>query len=540
MSTNMNIESKNPDSIVFNLYNNFRQVDDELPEQIPDISELPECDIKLSNFQQNDRGNARRLIERYGRDLIYVPEAGWYGWTGKCWSLEDGEAKAQIFAHKTADKIKYEALAKLAAGNYVAESSKDFRDRIKRFYGFALQSGNTPRLQAMTKEAQPYLKAHMREFDNDYLLVSVGNGTLDLNAKDGDGYVKLLKHKRNHKITKLMDVDYDASAEAPRFLKFMADIQPDPEIRNFLQRYFGYCLTGTIKEQVILMFYGGGANGKSTIMNLMNRILSEYALNLPFQSLLHDDRKRGGEASPDLARLPGARLVTASEPDQGARFSESLLKQLSGGEKMAVRRLHKDFFEFMPQFKLLLAFNNKPAIRGQDDGIWRRVCLVPFNQQFVPAHKLDEHPGAKPKIDGLEDMLWEERAGILNWMLDGYRMWKEGGLQMPDQVKAATSEYKNDSNPLGQFIEFAVKQGGIGIAAKELYRVYELWCGKNALKPFNANTFGRRLTDMGLKREKVGGYMVYAGVDLTEPAKELLYGSTNSKEKDEEEGGGYA
>jgi hypothetical protein len=202
---------------------------------------------------------------------------------------------------------------------------------------------------------------------------------------------------------------YDPNAEAPIFHKFIREVVPDDEVRIFLQRFFGYCLTGSTKEQAILMLWGEGSNGKSTLVDLLNWLLGDYALVTPFASLLHTDQRRGGEPTPDLARMPGARLVSAAEPETGARFAESMLKQLTGGEKMTVRHLRQDFFEFKPQFKLCLSFNNKPYIRGQDEGIWRRLLLVPFNQRFVDADRLKENPGALPKIKDLDKKLHAER-----------------------------------------------------------------------------------------------------------------------------------
>lgn len=197
---------------------------------------------------------------------------------------------------------------------------------------------------------------------------NVQNGTLDLKAPDNgredwDG-ITLENHNPEDLITKLAEVEYDPAATCPRFRQFISEIQPDLEIELFLQRWCGYCLTGSMQEQIILMFYGTGSNGKSVLMSLMKRILGSYAQVLPFASLLHDDKRRGAEASPDLAQLPGVRLVTAAEPESGAKFSESLIKQITGGEEIKARHLHKGFFEFKPECKVMLSFNNKPIIRG--------------------------------------------------------------------------------------------------------------------------------------------------------------------------------
>jgi len=167
-----------------------------------------------------------------------------------------------------------------------------------------------------------------------------------------------------------------------------------------------------------------GANGKTTLQELISFILGDYAAVLPFSSLLHNDRQQGGSASPDLARLVGARMVCASEPDQGSRLSEALVKQLTGGDTIAARKLHKDFFEFKAEFKLWLTGNHKPNIRGNDDGMWRRIKLVPFNET-IPEEERDTE---------LPEKLRDEASGILNWMIKGCLAWKEDGLQTPDAV----------------------------------------------------------------------------------------------------------
>jgi putative DNA primase/helicase len=364
--------------------------------------------------------------------------------------------------------------------------------------------------------------------DKNPFLFNVSNGTLNLRADDNgdedfDGIV-LEAHTRSHNITKIASVEYNPAAVAPQFRRFMEDILPDDEIRIFMQRWFGYCLTGSIKEQVIVMCYGSGSNGKSVLMSLMNRLMGRYAQVLPFASLLHDDKRRGSEASPDLAQLPGARLVTAAEPEIGAKFSESMIKQVTGGEKIKARHLRQDFFEFRPEFKPMLSFNNKPYIKGQDDGIWRRILLVPFEQKFVDGHELESNPGAKLKDKNLEGRLWEEEAsGILNWMLDGYRMWAEGGLQIPDKVRAATAEYRQESNPVREFLGTACDYDiHASIQANRLYDAFKLWCIDNMMEVKSIQWFGRRAKELSIEKFHDGRNYYYKGFSLAPDMEERL------------------
>lgn len=500
--------------------------DSGLPENIPAYDSLPEIDRQLAKMERNDFGNGQRLIARYGHDLVSVPKAGWFGWSGQRWSLGKGAAMVHKYSQRISRDLRGEVIAAMAEGPKDNEPPKDFLTRIKAHYRFAFDSGNTTRISAIMREAEPHLQKEIDQFDTHHFLLNLQNGTLNLKAEfkgeeSFDGIV-LEEYEREHLITKVARVSYDREAEAPTFNKFIREVMPDDEVRLFLQRFFGYCLTGDTRNQVIVMFWGEGSNGKSTLMDLLTWMLGDYATVTPFASLLHTDQRRGSEASPDLARLPGARLVSAAEPESGARFAESMLKQLTGSEIMTVRHLHKDFFEFKPQFKLCLSFNNKPYIRGQDDGIWRRILLVPFTQRFVDADQLEKFPGALPKIENLDKKLKAEAPGILNWLLDGYRMWAESGLKIPDKVRAATTEYRHESNPVHQFLDaWCQMKPGATVAAARLYDAYKLWCKEAALDPLNQNKFGRRMSEMNIERFTYQ-YVHYKGIQLSNEAESRL------------------
>ncbi|QQG36838.1 MAG: hypothetical protein HYS17_03440 [Micavibrio aeruginosavorus] len=509
------------------------EFEETLPQNIPPYDSLPEIDRRLSKIERNDFGNGQRLVARYGHDLISVPKAGWYGWTGQRWSLQIGAAMAHKYSQRISRDLRGEVIAAMAAGPKDDEPPKDFMARIKAHYKFSFDSGNTTRISAIMREAEPHLQKEIDAFDTHHFLLNLKNGTLNLKAEfnddeDFDGIV-LEEHQRKNLITKVARVSYDRDAQAPVFNKFIREVMPDDEVRLFLQRFFGYCLTGDTGKQVIVMLWGEGSNGKSTLMDLFTWMLGDYATVTPFASLLHTDQRRGSEASPDLARLPGARLVSAAEPESGARFAESMLKQLTGSEIMTVRHLHKDFFEFKPQFKLCLSFNNKPYIRGQDEGIWRRILLVPFTQRFVDEDQLGKFPGALPKIENLDKKLKAEAPGILNWLLDGYRMWAESGLKIPDKVRAATTEYRHESNPVHQFLDaWCEMKAGATIPAARLYDAYKLWCKDAALDPLNQNKFGRRMSEMNIERYTYQ-YVYYRGVQLSSEAESRLIEEENKQ-----------
>lgn len=459
-------------------------------------------DYRLAFEPKNDLGNARRLLARHGQDLLYVQEVGWHVWDGRRWSREVGEVEVERRAHETVGAIRDEARA-------LAEADGDKavpRDMIEDHHKWAVQSGNLQRLRAMVVAAQTYCTRKPGEMDANRLALCLANGVLDLS-----GLCEAVRaHRRGDLITKLIDIPYDPDAACPRFRTFLEEIMPDPAVRDFLQRSFGYTLTGLTGEQCLWFFHGTGANGKSTLINVVARILGVYCMSLPFTSLVQDDRKRGSEASPDLARLPGSRMVRASEPEKGAKLSEGTVKFITGGEEITTRHLNHEFFDFVPEFKLFLSGNHKPVIRGQDEGIWRRVNLVPF------AVSIPKERRKQPEV--LEAELWEERAGILAWMVEGLLSWRRMGLKPPPAVVAATADYREESDPLGVYLsQWCRREDRASIQASDLFEAYCLWCRQNAADPVSTTLFGRMMSERGFEKQKVG-VVRYLGLELTDEA----------------------
>ncbi len=473
------------------------------------LSALSEnLDSRLFFLEENDQGNAQRLIERYGADLMYVPTKDWFVWDGRCW-VPDMEAQSvNRMAHKVAAHIKTEAEAidigllirKFVEQDGLSEKKarKEASVAIKRHKKWGIISGNQAKISPMIKASQPYLTTRISNLNEDNYLLCVENGTLELHVREMErnGYVRIKAHSREDRITCLANAKFDPEATCPTWENFLIQILPDEETRLFVQRFMGYMITGDISEQCLCVFYGDGANGKSTMMEVLAAVMGDYAKSLPISSLLHTDRKGGGDATPDLARLPWARYLRTSEPEAGSKLSVSLIKQMTGGEQMTVRALHKDFIEFMPQFKIVLAFNNKPNITGGDHGTWRRIKMVPFTMQIAEQDK-DPH---------LKEKLLEERSGILNWLLDGYRMWQDQkGLNTPASVLEATDEYRDEQNHITVYIRDRVTRSeGQRIQASKLYNDYCEWCQNNGIKEYTQSLFGRIVVERGLKKFKQG------------------------------------
>lgn len=502
---------------------------------------IDELDEKLLFFPLNDIGNGQRLIKRFGQDLIYIERMGWFAWTGTHWDGNSGERDAEKIAHKTATAMRREYIALMLRGPTEDELDQKkltgFKERIDKFRKFVNACGNSARLTAMRTEARPYLSRQHDDMDTHPLLVNVQNGTIDLNGEvddEGNKIIAVKPHDRKNLITKIMPVKYDRKAECPTFISFLESICPDKDVQIFLQRWYGYCLTGLTSEQKIMMKWGGGSNGKGVLMDTMSWIFGEYAKGIPIASLMAKDKSFGGAgASPDLARLPGARFVTASEPETGQKFSENMLKVISGEEALTVRELNEKFFEFRPQFKLTISFNNKPSVRSSDDGFWRRVLLVPFEQKFYDAGDPARPEGGLIKDYGLRDKLKAEGSGILNWLIDGYLLWRESGLLIPEKVRVATDEYRSEANHLLQFFDgWCDFLPAAHIGATKLYDAYVLWAKENGYDHISKTSFGKKMSDNPkIRRLKNRDANYYQGIDLNSDGRAAVEGRNHKQEE---------
>lgn len=444
---------------------------------------------------QTDLGNVARLRARHGHDLLYVRHQGWHVWDGRRWDRTSGDDQAQLKAQQTAAKIRDEARL---------IRCRD-AERATALEKHAQRSGAGGAVTSMVTHARPYLTVGAEAMDIRPDLLACANGTLEL----GRGEIRRRGPRREDRITRLAPVAYEPAAEAPLFRAFISEILPDREVREFVQRWLGYCVTGYAHEQVLVIFYGQGANGKSTLLDVIRHVLGDYALVLSFASLLADDRRRGGDATPDLARLAGARLVTASEPELGRAFSEAVIKTLTGEGRILARHLHREFFEFEPQFKLVLSCNNKPTVRGNDEGTWRRVLLVPFTQT-IPPERRDKRLVAK---------LIAEAPGVLAWLIEGARWYLADGLTVPEAVRMATAEYRDESDPMGDFLRsWVVQVPEAQVPAAKLHLAYEAWCADQMVQPVSKRRFGRKMGDRGFSKLK-NSSVIYTGIALTAEAE---------------------
>lgn len=431
-----------------------------------------------------DLGNAQRFAaEFHGRVRHVYERRRWIAWNGNRWCEDsDGEPRRA---------------AKAIAQSLLAEASTLKGEEQKRAVAWAMRSQAEPRLRAALELAgtEPEIVLRAEQLDADPMLLSVANGTLELDTGE------LRAADPGELLTVGSEVAYDPEASCPRWLRFLDEVfAGDAELVGFVRRLCGYCLTGDTREHVLAVLHGAGCNGKSTFIATLRRLLGAHAVAAAFETFM---RQRDRGPRNDLARLHRARLVTAAESGEGRRLDEATVKEITGGDAIAARFLYGEHFEFTPQFKLLLVTNHRPKVDGDDDAIWRRLRLVPFEQSFE---------GREDR--GLVDKLEAELPGILAWAVGGCLEWQRDGLGTAGAVTRATAEYRQDEDVLGAFLEERCELGG-ETATTELRDAYERFCAELGEKPLAANMLGRRLGRRGIRRQqRAGGARVYVGVQV--------------------------
>lgn len=429
-------------------------------------------DQPIVEHQCTDLGNARRLVDAAGQDLRYVHEWGrWLTWDGRRW-CRDLTGEVHRRAKAVVDAILVEA---------ATTASPNRRDALMKWWK---QSQAAQRLGAMVNIATTELPvpALVDQLDGDPWLLNVANGTLDLRTG------ALMPADRTQLLTKLAPVDFDPEATCPRFEAFLDLITgSDPELAGFIQRAVGYSLTGTVGEQVLFFAHGGGQNGKSTLMGVLQRILGDYAQAAAPNLLI---TTRDAEHPTAVADLVGTRLVVSQEVDQGRRLAEATVKALTGGDLIKARFMRQDFFNFWPTHKIWLSANHKPFVRGTDHAIWRRIRLIPFEARIPDDQRVNHY----------EHVLFAEASGILNWALAGCLEWQARGLQVPARVADATALYRDENDDVGRFISECCDLGpNLRAQATPLRERYVEWCEANGERPMSARALGPHLRERGLE-----------------------------------------
>jgi putative DNA primase/helicase len=442
---------------------------------------------KIEKF--TDLGNAHRFVARYRDTMRYCEGwARWLVWDNMRWAEDE----------------RLEALARagdLIRGLYPIAGTIEDEDRRKAFLKHLIKSESHRSLSALLNlaKADRRLARHPDDFDRDPWLYTVNNGTINL--KTGER----LSHNPDHLITKLAPVTYDPLAQCPEWLEFLDMIMLSRvSLIGFLKRAMGSSLTGITSDKAMFILYGpGGDNGKSTLIEVIEMVLGNYARRTPIATFL---KQRPGNIPNDIARLRGARFVWAAENDRDVRLAESLIKEMTGGDRMVARFMRGEFFEFVPAFKPWLATNHKPAVRG-DAALWRRLKLVPFDYTIPKERQKQRHE--------VMTMFKAELPGILNWAIEGCLEWQRGGLGEPEEVLKATREYEAEQDTFAMFLEEkCICTAQAEVLSLPMYRVYKIWAEEHGETAPSHKVFAALMSERGFKKKKTEKGILYSGIQL--------------------------
>jgi putative DNA primase/helicase len=452
---------------------------------------ITDLDKILAFADMNDSGNARRFVERKGQDFVHVRQRGWHGWDGSVWNGDIGEEMALEGAQSVARSIWLEV-----------QTLGDKHERKGFLIDHAQKSGNLSQLNNMIAAAVPKLAISLEDCDALAEVIYLPNAAMQLYPVQRE-----TARERKHYVTKLARAEYDPKAECPKWEKFLGQIFPDVEIREFVARAIGYSITGDMSEEAFFLCWGMGRNGKGTFLRTIAHVLGTYAATIPIELLLKKQSpKSGNEAEPQLSQLPGCRFVITSEPGPGVTFDEGFLQTLTGRDHIRIRDMYGKPFEMVPQFKLWIAANDRPSVRSSSNAYWRRVKSIPFVANIAEDQV----------VRYLERELHEERAGIFSWMLEGCAWWAEKGLAPPEAVIAANQSYRDEMDPLHRFLAECVgMRVDWSVQRKDLVDAYHEWCLENREEPMKGRTFGMAMTSKGYRKKHSNG-TVYKDVELTE------------------------
>ena len=445
-------------------------------------------------FHLTDLGNAKRLVSRFGDRIRYCKSLGaWFVWDGSIWK-ED--ASGAIYR-----------LAKTVPEIILEEPSED-DDDAKAQRQWSHNSEDLKRINATIALtwSEPGIPVNADDLNGDPMLLCVKNGTVDLRAGT------LRPHRQADLITKMAPVDYDPTAECPRFLAFLDRIMGgNQNLVGYLQRAIGYAITGDVSEHALFFFYGTGRNGKGTLLELFLALLGDYATTVDASLIT---AKRNDDHPTGLTDLDGCRFVPTVEVEDGKHLAEALVKKLTGGDRIKARRMRQDFYEFMPTHKIFLAANHPPEIRGLDEGIWSRVKLIPFSV-FIPPEE---------RVKDLREMLVrEEGPGILAWAVQGCLEWQRNGLQEPPEVMKATENYRTDMDTIAGFLaercDTFLEHETLKTNAREskdaLYKAYTIWANANGCESvLSSRKFGGEMQRRGYPLKESNGRCYRLGVTL--------------------------
>lgn len=447
-----------------------------------------------NKFPLTEVGNAERLVASFEHDILYCQQQKkWFIWNEGIW-VHDNKGKLATFAKTVLRQMQQEAL------------TLSDRESKRKLIAHALKSESAFGIRNMIDLAQsdPKISVSLDEFDKDPFLLNCINGTLQL--QDGTFH----PHERKHRLTHMIQVEYDLYAKCPKFTKFIDDIMGhNANLIKYLQTIIGYCLTGDTSEQCYFIFLGTGSNGKTTLLNVLRALMGALCKNIDFTTLSYS----GYSARNDLARLIGARLVTSVEVQSRSCVNESVVNRITGCDPITVKFLYSEPFEYIPKYKLIVAGNEKPNIEGLSHATWRRIRLIPFNVRFDDSNGINKN---------LYHELIEELPGILTWALEGCLRWQQEGLVTPTEVVTATLEYMAEKDTVGAFLkECCIVDPQGAIKSSDIYDNYVKWCDNNEQSKMGKKNFSKMLNDKGFVKEKFSGNKYWKGLSFPSVAQHL-------------------
>jgi len=531
-----------------------------------------EIDRACAYKPMTDLGNAERFYERFGNDFRWSVGLGWLGWDGRRWAVLSQDEKtipaavldavfrtvraiqdeSQMIAKSGAKKPDVEFVdedtdksIKLQWSNWEkAGEPPDAMDYIvevkssgpvwfsEKLAKWGRTSESSAKLGCIANLARSWLAVEEKVFDRDPFAINVLNGTLHFRRERGeDGKWKVgfnfTCHRREDLITRLAPVEFERSAVCPHYDALLEWAQPDADMRRYLHAWAGLSMTGDMGEQKLQFWYGLGGNGKSTVIDAWCSVIGDYAATVGIETFLDQGvKKRGDQASPDLAALGGVRMLRTSEPEDRAKLASALIKLVTGGEPMMVRFLNRGFFELRPQFKLTISGNHKLSIPDTDNGIWRRVRMIGWHKDIE--QEVDAN-GRPRKDEDLPKKLALETSGIFNRLITGLLDWMHNGLVEPEQVRQETSEYREASDPLSRFLKLCTKPSPQGRARSGLlHTLFKAWAKAAQEREWSPKGFASAMEAKGFKKKASDG-MWWLGIEMIREPSEFVDEQGNPK-----------
>ncbi|MBI9078067.1 MAG: DNA primase [Desulfatibacillum sp.] len=464
----------------------------------------------MDALRQNEDGDAALFIRLHQGRLLYDHSAGrWFTWEGHYWTLDILDqataavgAVVDVFREEAQRQSWQKYKAEKAGTSDKAKSHAAREDALLRRARDLCTARRKQAILSLARAGKDSLGDPGQAWDGNPWLLACPNGVVDL--KTGT----LRPGRPGDMIRTPCPTEYRGFDEsAPVWESFLTSVfDGDQDLVGFVQRLFGYAIAGEIKEHVLPILWGAGANGKSTLLEAVFHVLGPLAGPIQSEMLLAQNQTRSSAGpSPDIMALQGKRIVSASETDEGRKLSVARVKALTGGDTIVGRMPYgRHEVAFKPQHTIFLCTNHKPRADADDFALWRRVLLIPFTRAFVPDPQ-EKHQ--RPVDKDLPEKLRAEASGILAWLIRGCLDWQDKGLGPPESVKAATSEYQSGEDLIGQFFgECCLIQTNTEVKAGYLYEAYRQWCGENGHRYISGTKFGKRVKD------RFDSYQNYKGV----------------------------